>query len=151
MRKWAVLGTVVVMAYAGGHAADAAGGKPAAARAVAYARDQLGKPYLWAGTGPDKFDCSGLVQQAYAHAGIRIARRSQDQWATEPHVTDPQPGDLAFFAGADGTMTDPGHVGLVIGHGKMIEAYGAGYPIRVASWHRADLVGFTDPAAGGSR
>jgi cell wall-associated NlpC family hydrolase len=152
VKKWVVLGgAVVVLYFAGGHTGVPAQSGTTAATAIAYARDQLGKRYLWGGTGPGAFDCSGLVQQAYAHAGITIARRSQDQWATEPHVTDPQPGDLAFFAGADGTMTDPGHVGLVIGHGQMIEAYGTGYPIRVASWHRPDLVGFTEPAAGGSR
>ena len=45
-------------------------------------------------------------------------------------------------------MTDPGHVGIVIGHGQMIEAYATGYPVRVASWHRSDLVGFTEPGGG---
>jgi cell wall-associated NlpC family hydrolase len=43
-----------------------------------------------------------------------------------------EPGDLVFFAGADGTPQDPGHVGLVIGHDKMIEAYATGFPIRVS-------------------
>jgi cell wall-associated NlpC family hydrolase len=84
--------------------------------------------------------------EAYASAGVHIARTSQQQWVTEPHVSSPQPGDLAFFAGSDGTMTSPGHVGVVIGDGKMIEAYGTGYPIRVASYDRPDLAGFTDPA-----
>ena len=122
----------------------------AAAQAIAYARQQLGKPYLWGATGPDAFDCSGLVMEAYVSAGVRIARTSQAQWVTEPHVpaSRVQPGDLVFFAGADGTMTSPGHVGIVIGHGDMIEAYGTGYPIRYASYDRPDLVGFTDPGAG---
>jgi cell wall-associated NlpC family hydrolase len=48
-------------------------------------------------------------------------------------------------------MTNPGHVGLVIGHGKMIEAYATGFPIRVVGYRRSDLIGFTDPAAGGSQ
>ena len=120
----------------------------AAAQAIAYARAELGKPYLWGRTGPDAFDCSGLVQMAYRSAGVDIARTSQEQWATEPHVPSPRPGDLAFFAGADGTMTSPGHVGIVIGHGDMIEAFGTGYPIRVASYDRPDLVGFTQPWSG---
>lgn len=151
MRKWLILGAAALI-YAGGHQAvtAAAGGTPAAARAIAYARAQLGRPYLWGGTGPSAFDCSGLVMMAYRAAGISIARTSQDQWATEPHVSSPRPGDLAFFAGADGTMTSPGHVGIVIGGGEMIEAYAAGYPVRVASYARPDLVGFTDPAAGGA-
>jgi cell wall-associated NlpC family hydrolase len=129
-------------------AASAPGKAPAAA--IAFARQQLGKPYLWAATGPDAFDCSGLVMEAYLAAGVHLARTSQDQWATEARVpaSRVQAGDLAFFAGSDGTMTSPGHVGIVIGGGKMIEAYGTGYPIRVASYNRPDLVGFTQPWGG---
>ena len=139
----------VLLAVLGHHGrtAGAAPGKAAAA-AIAYARAQLGKPYEWGGTGPDAFDCSGLVMRAYASAGVGIARTSQAQWATERQVSSPQPGDLVFFAGADGTMTSPGHVGIVIGHGDMIEAYGTGVPVRVASYDRPDLVGFTRPWGG---
>ena len=54
--------------------------------AVNYAEAQLGKPYLFGGTGPDAFDCSGLVMMAYRAAGVDIARTSQQQWATLPHV-----------------------------------------------------------------
>jgi len=133
-------------AKAAGHAAARAAAGSIAAEAIAYARAQVGKPYLWGGTGPDAYDCSGLVMEAYASAGVHIARTSQDQWATEPHVSSPRPGDLAFFAGSDGTMTSPGHVGIVTGPHTMIEAYGIGYPIRYASYDRPDLVGFTDPA-----
>jgi hypothetical protein len=59
-----------------------------------------------------------------------------------------QPGDLVFFAGADGTVTNPGHVGLVIGGGKMIEAYATGFPIRVSSYANRGAIGFTEPWAG---
>src|SRR5947209_8643031 len=109
--------------------AGAAPGKPAA-EAIAYARAELGKPYLWGGTGPDAFDCSGLVMEAYASAGVPIARTSQAQWATERHVSSPQPGDLVFYPGADGTWTAPGHLAPVVGGGQMIEAYGTVYPVR---------------------
>ena len=134
--------------------ATTAGGVPAinapnqtVATAIAFSEQQLGKPYLWGGTGPDAFDCSGLVMMAYRAAGISIARTSEQQWATEPRVqtSQVQPGDLVFFAGADGTRTSPGHVGLVIGNGKMIEAYATGFPIRVASYTNRDPVGFTRP------
>jgi peptidoglycan DL-endopeptidase CwlO len=127
------------------------------ATAIAYAEQQLGKPYQWGGTGPDAFDCSGLVMMAYRAAGIDIARTSQAQWATEQRVpaSEVEPGDLVFFAGADGTSTSPGHVGLVIGNGKMIEAYATGYPIRVSTYGMPssapgdqDPVGFTRPWAG---
>jgi cell wall-associated NlpC family hydrolase len=62
------------------------------------------------------------------------------------------PGDLVFFAGADGTPTAPGHVGLVIGKGKMIEAYATGFPVRISTFGTANsppglakIVGFTRP------
>jgi hypothetical protein len=58
-----------------------------------------------------------------------------------------QPGDLVFFAGADGTVTNPGHVGMVIGNGKMIEAYATGFPIRISSYQNQGAIGFTRPAA----
>jgi cell wall-associated NlpC family hydrolase len=131
-----------------------AGGVPAinapnqlVATAIAYAEAQLGKPYLFGGTGPDAFDCSGLVMMAYRAAGISIARTSQQQWTTETRVpaSQVQPGDLVFFAGADGTPTSPGHVGLVIGGGKMIEAFATGVPVRVASYTNRGPVGFTRP------
>lgn len=134
---------LAVLGHYGGHAGAAPG--RTAAEAIAYAHAQLGKPYSWGGAGPYSFDCSGLVMEAYASAGVHLARTSQAQWASEPHVPSPQPGDLVFFAGSDGTMTSPGHVGIVIGGGRMIEAYGTGYPVRVASWHRSDLVGFAQP------
>jgi peptidoglycan DL-endopeptidase CwlO len=128
----------------------------AVATAIAYAEQQLGKPYLWGGTGPDAFDCSGLVMMAYRAAGIDIARTSEQQWATELRVpaSQVQPGDLVFFAGSDGTVTSPGHVALVIGGGKMIEAYATGFPIRISTYGTStsaagdgDPVGFTQPWA----
>jgi cell wall-associated NlpC family hydrolase len=136
--------------------AQTAGGLPlvqapsqVTAAAISYAEQQLGKPYLWGGTGPDAFDCSGLVMMAYRTAGINIARTSEAQWATEVKVPASQvePGDLVFFAGSDGTVTDPGHVGLVIGNGKMIEAFATGFPIRVSSYQNRGAIGFTRPAA----
>jgi peptidoglycan DL-endopeptidase CwlO len=121
----------------------------AAATAISYAEQQLGKPYQWGGTGPDAFDCSGLVMMAYRAAGIAIPRTSQQQWSWGPRISasQVQPGDLVFFAGSDGTPTSPGHVGLVIGGGMMIEAYATGFPIRIAPYGDRDPVGFTRPWA----
>ena len=127
-------------------AAPAAAGS-VAAEAIAYARGQLGKPYLWGGTGPSAFDCSGLVMEAYAHAGVGIARTSQAQWATERHVSGPRPGDLVFYPGADGTRTAPGHVALVVGGGQMIEAYATGWPVQQVPI-RPGMVGYTQPWGG---
>jgi cell wall-associated NlpC family hydrolase len=86
---------------------------------------------------------------AYRAAGVGIARTSQQQWATEQRIpqNQVQPGDLVFFAGSDGTPTSPGHVGIVLGGGKMIEAYATGFPIRVATYTDRGPVGFTRPWA----
>ncbi len=125
-------------------------GSPMAVQvAIGYAEEQLGKPYQWGATGPDAFDCSGLVMMAYRAAGIDIPRTSQEQWTAGPRISPGQvlPGDLVFFAGADGSATAPGHVGLVIGNGLMIEAYATGFPVRIAPYGDRDPVGFTRPWA----
>jgi cell wall-associated NlpC family hydrolase len=125
-------------------------------QALQYAESQIGKPYLWGGTGPDSFDCSGLVMMAYRAAGVYIPRTSQDQWTYGPRVAPSavEPGDLVFFAGSDGTPASPGHVGIVISKGKMIEAYATGYAIRISTYGTATspggdqtVVGFTRPWA----
>jgi cell wall-associated NlpC family hydrolase len=122
--------------------------------AANYAEAQIGKPYLWGGTGPDAFDCSGLVMMAYRAAGVDIARTSEQQWQTLPHVPANKvvPGDLVFFAGSDGTPTAPGHVGLVISKNMMIEAYATGTLIRVSAFGTAQsppgddaVVGYAQP------
>jgi cell wall-associated NlpC family hydrolase len=137
-------------------AADTDGRVPnnTVATAIEFAEAQLGKPYQFGATGPDAFDCSGLVMMAYRAAGVYIPRTSQQQWLWGPQVPASQvePGDLVFFAGADGTPAAPGHVGLVIGHDEMIEAYATGFPIRVSAFGDSaappgdgDPVGFTRP------
>jgi peptidoglycan DL-endopeptidase CwlO len=119
-----------------------------AGKVIAYAEAQLGKPYLWGGTGPDAFDCSGLTMMAYRAAGITIPRTSQQQWAYGRQIpaSQAQPGDLVFFAGSDGTMTAPGHVGIVTGHDIMIDAPYTGQAVREESFSGSTgLVGFTRP------
>ncbi len=124
------------------------------ADAVSYAEAQLGKPYLFGGTGPAAFDCSGLVMMAYRSANVIIPRTSEEQWALLPHVAAAKvlSGDLVFFAGSDGTPTSPGHVGLVIGQHTMIEAYATGTPIRISTFGTpqsppglARVVGYAQP------
>jgi cell wall-associated NlpC family hydrolase len=123
--------------------------KCVAARVILYAASQLGKPYEWGATGPDSFDCSGLAMMAYRAAGIGIPRTSEEQWAAGPFVPPGQeePGDLVFFAGSDGTAQEPGHVGIVLGGGLMIDAPYTGADVRVDEI--AGAVGFTRPAAAG--
>ncbi len=117
---------------------------PAAAAAIKFARQQVGKPYLWGGTGPDAFDCSGLLYMAY---GQRIPRTSQTQWAGLRHVTEAElrPGDLVFYHGylSDGEQP-PGHVALYLGGGWILEAYATNYPIRVTRM-RSGAWGFARP------
>jgi peptidoglycan DL-endopeptidase CwlO len=145
----------LVNAAAVGGAAGGTGGGPrdaqipnqVVATVIAFARAQLGKPYLWGGTGPDAFDCSGLVMMAYRAAGVGIPRTSQQQWIWGPRVAPghEEPGDLVFFAGSDGTTNSPGHVGMVLGNGLMVEAYATGFPIRIAPYGGRGAVGFIRP------
>jgi cell wall-associated NlpC family hydrolase len=110
-----------------------------AAAAVAYAREQLGKPYQYAGAGPDSFDCSGLTMMAWAQGGVSMAHGSQAQYDSFPHVpiSDLQPGDLVFF-GSSGPTNH--HVGIYVGGGTMIEAPHTGAFVRYSSIYRPDLV-----------
>jgi peptidoglycan DL-endopeptidase CwlO len=128
----------------------------AVASVIAFARSEIGKPYVFGATGPDAFDCSGLMMMAYRSVGISIPRTSEEQWTWGPRVAPghEQPGDLVFFAGSDGTAASPGHVAMVIGHGMMVEAYATGFPLRIASYGTPSSpagdqnpVGFTRPWA----
>jgi cell wall-associated NlpC family hydrolase len=102
--------------------------------AIGYAAAQLGKPYIWGGTGPDGYDCSGLVMMAYSAAGIDLPRTTFQQVDAGTPVYglgQLQPGDLLFTAGSDGTATDPGHVGMYIGSGLVIAAPQTGQPVAI--------------------
>jgi cell wall-associated NlpC family hydrolase len=118
--------------------------------ALAAAESQFGVAYLWGGESPgEAFDCSGLVQWAYRTAGIDLPRTSQTQWAALTHLPAGaalRPGDLVFFAGSDGTMTAPGHVGIYLGNGLMINAPYTGTVVRVDTIDWTDYVGATRPA-----
>jgi hypothetical protein len=88
------------------------------------AMSRLGVPYRWGATGPDAFDCSGLVGWAYRQAGIALPRTAAQLWYAGPHVryADARPGDLLFWAY---DPTAPGfidHVALYAGNGLMIVA-----------------------------
>lgn len=114
--------------------------------ALSFAARQLGTPYRWGGTGNGGFDCSGLVQAAYASAGIALPRVAQDQFDAGPPVSagsTVEPGDLVFFGtGASGV----GHVGLYVGDGEMIDAPHTGADVRFDDANWPDFVGATRPA-----
>lgn len=99
------------------------------AEAVALAKDQLGKPYQWGASGPDKFDCSGLVMYVYDNLGVQLPRVSGQQAYAGVHVdrADLQPGDLVFFR-LNGSRID--HVGIYEGHAKFIHAPRKHMPVR---------------------
>lgn len=88
-----------------------------AGKAVAYAYAQLGKPYVWGATGPDSFDCSGLMYAAWQAAGVTLPRTTYDEWASLPHIplSDIQPGDLILYNGES-------HVAMYVGDGYIIDA-----------------------------
>jgi cell wall-associated NlpC family hydrolase len=119
----------------------------AAGRAVAFARAQLGKPYIWGAAGPSSYDCSGLTMAAYRAAGVWLPRVSRAQWGAGPHVGlgSLAPGDLVFFARSTGNPATIHHVGMYIGGGAMIEAPYSGATVRVSSVGRGDYIGAVRP------
>jgi cell wall-associated NlpC family hydrolase len=135
-----------VLSWATRYAAPPTSGT--AATAISFAEAQLGKPYCWGGQGPACFDCSGLVFAAYAAAGLHIARTTY-QWQQDgPQIplTQIQPGDLLFSPGSDGTVANPGHVVMYLGHGKVIQAPQTGEDVQFDPVDLADTVVATRPS-----
>ena len=124
----------------------------AGAQAIAFAFERLGTPYLWGGEGTaedgGRFDCSGLTQAAYRHAGMAIPRTSREQWYAGEHIERAEllPGDLVFFAWK---LDDPGsihHVGIYVGNGHMIDAPYTGASIRFDRVDQPGYIGAVRPA-----
>jgi cell wall-associated NlpC family hydrolase len=100
-----------------------------AAAAVRFAYAQLGKPYVYGGSGPSSFDCSGLTMQSWAAAGVGLPRTAAAQQASIPAVSiaDLEPGDLVFFG-------DPAyHTAIYIGGGRIIQAPHTGTVVQISS------------------
>ena len=98
-------------------------------KALAFARAQIGKPYVWGAVGPGSYDCSGLTQAAWKAAGVTLPRTTYDQVnaGTTVPLSQAQPGDLVFF------YDDVTHVGIYIGNGMMIHAPKPGTYVREES------------------
>jgi cell wall-associated NlpC family hydrolase len=109
--------------------------------AVDTARAQLGKPYVYAGSGPDVFDCSGLTMYAWAAAGVSLPHNAEAQYQSLPHVSQSelQPGDLVFFG------APIHHDGIYVGGGTMIEAPYTGVDVRYHTIYRSDYAGGARP------
>ncbi|HUY42728.1 MAG TPA: NlpC/P60 family protein [Acidimicrobiales bacterium] len=131
--------------------AEIAGSKQGLA-AVAYAKSQIGVPYVWGGETPGVgFDCSGLVQWAWIRAGITIPRTTQTQWPAMHHVilTQLQPGDLLFYYNLDGDHAVD-HVVMYIGSGPWgvnttIAAAHSGTTVALAPLFTSGLIGAARP------
>ncbi|WP_449347674.1 NlpC/P60 family protein [Streptomyces xanthochromogenes] len=129
-----------------GHAPTAPSGPSApasskAAKALAFARAQMGKPYVWGATGPASYDCSGLTQAAWKAAGVDLPRTTWDQVkaGTRVATADLQPGDLVFF------YDDISHVGMYAGGGMMIHAPHSGAYVREESIYYMPIYGAVRP------
>ncbi|MDH6132828.1 cell wall-associated NlpC family hydrolase [Kitasatospora sp. MAA4] len=106
--------------------------------AVDYALAQLGKPYVWGGDGPDGYDCSGLVQQAYERAGIDLPRVADDQYAATTPVSsaDLRRGDLIFWSDSS-RASGIHHVAIYLGGGSYVEAPRPGRSVRISTLNRS--------------
>ncbi|MDE3721439.1 bifunctional lytic transglycosylase/C40 family peptidase [Nocardiopsis sp. N85] len=102
--------------------------------AAAWALAQVGRPYVWGGTGPHGFDCSGLAMQAWKAAGVSLPRVTTDQVnaGTRVGLGELQAGDLLFYD-TGGPGGSPSHVTLYVGEGQMVNAPRTGQNIRVDS------------------
>jgi cell wall-associated NlpC family hydrolase len=116
-----------------------------AEKAVSFVYAQLGCPYVWGGTGPCSagYDCSGLVQAAWAYAGVAIPRTSEEQLAGLPTVpvADIQPGDLIIMLNGD-------HVGMYVGGGYLIDAPHTGAVVErvpYTGWYTANTTAIVRP------
>jgi cell wall-associated NlpC family hydrolase len=112
---------------------------PAAMRraAVSAALSKIGTPYRWGATGPNAFDCSGLVKWSFAKVGRQLPRTSRAQAGVGKPVSrkDLQPGDLVFF------YKPISHVGIYIGDGKIVHASRRGEPVKISDMGRMKYVG----------
>ncbi|MFD1661402.1 NlpC/P60 family protein [Streptomyces caeni] len=119
------------------------GGKASAQgkKAVKFATEQIGKPYVWGAEGPASYDCSGLTSQAWAAADTAIPRTSQEQWKQLRHVDvkDMRPGDLIIYFG------DASHVAMYIGDGAIVHAPRPGRTVTIAGAGSMPILGVVRP------
>lgn len=112
--------------------------------ALTFALGEVGKPYVWGATGPNSYDCSGLVLRAYQAAGIPLPRVSREQFQAGGHlpVEQAQPGDLLFLATDRNDPATIHHVMIYLGDGMLAEAPYSGKPVRTrpVDWANPELV-----------
>jgi cell wall-associated NlpC family hydrolase len=117
------------------------------------AASRVGKPYVWGATGPNSFDCSGLVQWSFARAGIRMPRVSQQQWYAGPHISyaDALPGDLLFWHNDPTDKGNIDHVAIYAGNGMMLAAPHTGAYVEYVPVYATNFAGVVrvDPGVAG--
>jgi peptidoglycan DL-endopeptidase CwlO len=160
MRRTLAIATIMILslpATARANVADVipqVGHTPAAPatiadRAVHDALALRGAPYVYGGSSPAGFDCSGFTSYVYGKLAIALAHSSYDQWTSGPRVprADLRPGDLVFFAGL-------GHVGIYLGGGRFVHAPHTGTVVSVdrlsGSWYGAEYDGAVRPHGSGA-
>jgi len=112
-----------------------------AAIAVAFAKAQLGKPYVWGAAGPNAYDCSGLTMAAWGKAGVKMEHGSRAQYADFPKVSRSQlqPGDLVLY------YQDMHHIGIYVGNNTIIHAANPSSPIEYAPIDEMPATGYVRP------
>lgn len=149
-RRLAALAILALMAACAPFQRETPAG-PAAnpgAAALLAAKSRVGAPYRYGGSGPDAFDCSGLVAYAYQQAGVALPRTASQQYALARPVprAELRPGDLVFFRLSG---REVGHVGIYAGDGQFVHAPQAGGQVRTASlddeWYRQRYAGAGRP------
>ncbi|PSJ24488.1 hypothetical protein B7P34_33115 [Streptosporangium nondiastaticum] len=105
--------------------------------AIRYAMAHLGDPFAIGGAGPRRWDCSGLVQQAYRRAGVRLPRIAADQYRATKRIPrrSLRRGDLVFWSG-NGRASGVHHVAVYLGGERYIEAPRPGFKVRVSAFSR---------------
>lgn len=114
-------------------------------KTLKVAKNLIGTPYVYGGSTPAGFDCSGFTMYCYAKAGISLTHNAQAQYNQTKSVStkDMKKGDLVFFGGSTGSIT---HVGIYVGNGKFIHSPQTGEYVRIDSLSsRSNFVGATRP------
>ena len=115
------------------------GGSGKLSEVIKIAQEQQGKAYIWGASGPNTFDCSGLVYYCYQKSGFKIQRSTaQDYYNKSVKTTTPEIGDLVFF----GDVSNIHHIGMYIGDGVMINAPKSNDVVKIQSYNRSDFAGF---------
>jgi peptidoglycan DL-endopeptidase CwlO len=111
-----------------------------AAKAVAYAKAQVGKPYQYGASGPSSFDCSGLTMMAWAQANVSLPHSSSAQYSATRRISsgELQPGDLIFY------YSPISHVAIYVGGGQQVAATHTGDYVRLQSLH-SGITGYGRP------